>query len=120
MTEQILFYKLKGWQPWDVAIRNTYSAGRYASVSTRAYTVIAGSADEACSVVLHNATAILDDFLTKKTRNNRRILPAKTAMPITARAIAGVQDSSIICSGVRNFFTPDGIMCFKIINYNIA
>lgn len=101
-----------GWKVWEVSILNNYYNGKYADYTSRVYPVVASSADEAKQVVLQNAEAILQDLLTKKSQNGKKILPRGTALPITEKLIVNVEDGTLrhkrTTSMPKPFFTPDG------------
>ena len=101
-----------GWKVWEVSILNNYYNGKYADYTSRVYPVVASSADESKQVVLQNAEAILQDLLTKKSQNGKKILPRGSALPITEKLIVNVEDGTLrykrTTSMPKPFFTPDG------------
>lgn len=79
---------------WEVWIKNNYYDGKYPNYSAMQYPVAASSKEEAVQVVLKHADYILKDLLSKKS-NGKKILPKKTALPITKDSISEVVDSTI-------------------------
>lgn len=91
-------------QVWEVTIWNNYYRNKYADWSPRPYPVLATSADEAKQVVLQHADEILKDLLSKKLQNGKRVLPPRSALPITDKLIGRVEDGTV--KGKRSTYKP--------------
>lgn len=87
LQEQDERQELRGW---SVLIKNNYYTGKYPEYSTRPYTVIARSANEARQIVLDNADMILDELKTKRFHDGRLVLPKSNALPITDDRIGNI------------------------------
>lgn len=107
------FSALKDWQVWEVPIWNNYYRGKYADYSPRNYPVIASSPEEAKEVVLANADAILQQILKLKLHNGKRVLPPRSALPITADRLGPIKDGTEVGRRTTGrptpMFTPDGV-----------
>jgi hypothetical protein len=91
-------------QVWEVTIWNNYYRNKYADWSPRPYPVLATSAEEAKQVVLQHADEILKDLLSKKLHNGKRVLPPRSALPITDKLIGRVEDGTV--KGKRSTYKP--------------
>ncbi len=91
-------------QVWEVTIWNNYYRNKYADWSPRPYPVLATSAEEAKQVVLQHADEILKDLLSKKLQNGKRVLPPRSALPITDKLIGRVEDGTV--KGKRSTYKP--------------
>ncbi len=89
---------------WEVTIWNNYYRNKYADWSPRPYPVLATSAEEAKHVVLQHADEILKDLLSKKYSNGKRVLPPRSALPITDKLIGRVEDGTV--KGKRSTYKP--------------
>jgi len=87
---------LKGYQLWSVAIGNNYYNGRYADYGFRSYPVIARSEEEARNTVLEYADEILTDLLSKRYDEKRRMLPPRSALPITENRLGRAERKRLI------------------------
>jgi len=117
------FAALKGWQQWNVLIRNNFYNGRYPDYSARLYGVVASSPEEARQVVLDNADYVLKDLLSKKTPNGKRWLPPKSAVPIEDKRVGStdtVQPGSLTTMGFKTMLTPEGPKSMKFNNGQIV
>jgi hypothetical protein len=117
-------YKLKSLKSYQVVIMNNYYRGKYPDYSGRYYYVLARSPEEAKQVVLDNADAILQDLLSMKAHNGRKILPRNSAVRITADRIGDVRDGTehgrMSTAGFKRMFGPDGVMMVKLSNGAVA
>ena len=111
---------LRGYKTWQVWIKNNYYNGKYADYSARPYTVIASSADEAKQVVLDNADYILKALMSKKLPNGRRVLPPRSALPITDQEIGRIEDGTVkgkvttMGDKLSTYMSPQGPMKVKL------
>jgi len=113
--------EMKTWRVW---IMNNYYNGKYPDYSARPYTVVASSKEEARKVVLDNADEVLKDLLSRRFPSSggigtgRRILPPKSALPITADRIGQIEDGTIkgklTTAKPKMFFTPTGKQEFMV------
>ena len=78
--EDTFMSALKGLRSWQVVIMNNFYRGKYSDYSGRYYYVLATSPEEAKQVVLDNADAILQDLLSMKSVNGKKILPRGSAI----------------------------------------
>jgi len=103
---------------WQVVIFNNYYAGKYSDYRGRYYYVLARNADEAKQVVLDNADGILQDILSMKSHNGKRILPPSKAVPITSGRIGKIEDGTVAgrmsTAGYKKMFGPQGLMMVKL------
>lgn len=99
---------LKGLRLWDVNILNNYYKGKYADYSARPFPVLASSASEAEQVVLDNADEILQKLLSMKLSTGKRLLPPKSALPITHERLGEVKPSTRTSMGSVKYFSPQG------------
>jgi hypothetical protein len=99
---------------WSVNIMNNYYDGKYADYHARVYRAIASSEEEARKVVLDNADAILKRILAKKLPNGKRVLPPKSALPITDEEIRLIKPTSMPPGWSGEFFTPYGLRVITI------
>ena len=111
MNHIALIAALKNYQLWDVAIGNNYYNGRYADYGFRQYPVIAGSAAEAGFTVLKYADEMLAHLKTQKYNDKRKMLPPRSALPITEQRIGRI-DQKIIRSTAngrwKRVLSPEG------------
>lgn len=114
------FASLKDWQVWDVRVSNNYYAGKYADYGPRLYSVVAGSEEEARKVVLANADYVLQDLLSRKLQNGKRVLPRGSALPIEEKRVGKAQPGSITTVGFKEMLTPQGPMKLKFSNGQIV
>lgn len=107
---------LKGLDLYTVYIKNNYYNGKYPDYTSRPYMVVASSEEEAKQVVLNNADAILKDLLSKKLPGGKRVLPPRSALPITADEIGRVEQNGrgLTTFKPKTFFTPDGPQSFSV------
>jgi hypothetical protein len=107
-----------GLKSWQVMIMNNYYNGKYPDYSGRIYYVVATSLEEARQVVLDNADGILQDILTKKLHNGRRVLPPGSAVPITPDRVGRIKDGTVAgrmgTAGYKKMFGPQGPMMVKL------
>jgi hypothetical protein len=105
---------------WQVVIMNNYYRGKYSDYSGRYYYVLASSPQEAKQVVLDNADGILQDLLSMKSQNGRKILPRSSAVRITADRIGKIEDGTVSgrmsTTRYRPMFSPQGVMMVKLTN----
>lgn len=111
---------LKGWQEWNVVIMNNYYAGKYADYGARLYSVVAGSPEEAKKVVLDNADYVLQDLLSRKLQNGKKVLPRGSALPVEAKRIGDAKPGSLTTWGFKKMLTPEGPMSLKFSNGQIV
>lgn len=118
------FNLLKGLKSWQVVIMNNYYRGKYADYSGRYYYVLATSPEQARQVVLDNADAILQDLLSMKSVNGKKILPRGSAVRITADRIGDIRDGTeagrMTTAGFKRMFGPQGPMMVKLNNGAVA
>lgn len=123
-SPEATFNTLKGLKTWQVVIMNNYYRGKYADYSGRYYYVLASSPEEAEKVVLKNADAILQDLLSMKSVNGRKILPRGSALRITADRIGEIRDGTehgrMSTAGFKKMYSPQGPMMVKLTNGAIA
>lgn len=117
-AEDTFVSALKGLKSWQVVIMNNYYAGKYTDYRGRYYYVIASSADEARQVVINNADAILQDLLSMKTHQGKKILPRGSAIAITDKRIGDIKDGTeagrMTTAGFKKMFGPQGPMMVKL------
>jgi hypothetical protein len=118
--EDAFMSKLGGLKSWQVVIMNNYYRGKYSDYSGRYYYVLASSPEEAKQVVLDNADAILQDLLSMKGQNGKKILPRGSAVRITADRIGKVEDGTVAgrmsTTRFKPMFSPQGVMMVKLAN----
>ena len=123
-SPEATFNVLKGLKSWQVVIMNNYYRGKYSDYSGRYYYVLASSPEEAKQVVLDNADAILQDLLSMKSVNGKKILPRGSALRITADRIGEIRDGTeagrMTTMGYKKMFGPQGPMMVKLANGAIA
>lgn len=123
-SPETTFNTLKGLKSWQVVIMNNYYRGKYSDYSGRYYYVLASSPEEAKQVVLDNADAILQDLLSMKSVNGKKILPRGSAVRITADRIGEIKDGTeagrMTTMGYKKMFGPQGPMMVKLNNGAIA
>lgn len=123
-SPEATFNALKGLTSWQVVIMNNYYRGKYADYSGRYYYVLATSPEQARQVVLDNADAILQDLLSMKSVNGKKILPRGSAVRITADRIGDIRDGTeagrMTTAGFKKMFSPQGPMMVKLANGAIA
>lgn len=122
--EDAFMSKLSGLKSWQVVIMNNYYRGKYSDYSGRYYYVLASSADEARQVVLDNADAILQDLLSMKSQNGKKILPRGSAVRITADRIGKIEDGTVAgrmtTAAYKKMFGPQGVMMVKLANGEVV
>ena len=111
---------LKGLRLWDVKILNNYYTGKYADYSARPFPVLASSASEAEQVVLDNADEILQKLLSMKLSTGKRLLPPKSAIPITYERLGQVKPSTRTSMGMVKYFSPQGPVMAQVENGQIV
>lgn len=123
-SPEATFNALKGLKTWQVVIMNNYYRGKYSDYSGRYYYVLAASPEQAQQVVLDNADAILQDLLSMKSVNGKKILPRGSALRITADRIGEIRDGTehgrMTTAGFKKMFGPQGPMMVKLANGAIA
>jgi hypothetical protein len=123
-SPETTFNALKGLKSWQVVIMNNYYRGKYSDYSGRYYYVLATSPEEARQVVLDNADAILQDLLSMKSANGKKILPRGSAIAITDKRIGDIRDGTeagrMTTAGFKRMFGPQGPMMVKLTNGAIA
>ena len=123
-SPEATFNALKGLKTWQVVIMNNYYRGKYSDYSGRYYYVLATSPEQARQVVLGNADAILQDLLSMKSVNGKKILPRGSALRITADRIGEIRDGTeagrMTTMGYKKMFGPQGPMMVKLNNGAIA
>jgi hypothetical protein len=116
--EDAFVSKLSGLKSWQVVIMNNYYRGKYSDYSGRYYYVLATSPEEARQVVLDNADAILQDLLSMKSVNGKKILPRGSAIAITDKRIGEIKDGTeagrMTTAGFKRMFGPQGPMMVKL------
>lgn len=116
--EDTFMSALKGLKTWQVVIMNNYYRGKYSDYSGRYYYVLATSPEEAKQVVLDNADAILQDLLSMKSHNGKKILPRGSAVRITPERIGAIKDGTeagrMSTAGYKKMFSPQGVMIVKL------
>jgi len=116
--EDTFMSALKGLKTWQVVIMNNYYRGKYSDYSGRYYYVLASSPEEARQVVLDNADAILQDLLSMKSVNGKKILPRGSAIAITDKRIGEIKDGTeagrMSTAGFKRMFGPQGPMMVKL------
>jgi hypothetical protein len=117
-AEDTFVSALKGLKSWQVTIFNNYYAGKYSDYRGRYYYVIASSPEEAKQVVLDNADGILQDLLSMKSHNGKKILPRGSAIAITDKRIGDIKDGTeagrMSTTGFKRMFGPQGPMMVKL------
>lgn len=117
-AEDAFVSALKGLKSWQVVIFNNYYAGKYTDYRGRYYYVLASSASEARQVVINNADAILQDLLSMKSANGKKILPRGSAIAITDKRIGEIKDGTeagrMTTAGYKRMFGPQGPMMVKL------
>ena len=117
-SPETTFNLLKGLKTWQVVLFNNYYAGKYSDYRGRYYYVLASSPEEARQVVLDNSDAILQDILSMKSQNGKKILPRGTALPITDKRIGEIKDGTeagrMSTMGFKRMFGPQGPMMVKL------
>lgn len=94
---------------WDVIIMNNYYSGRYYDYGPRKYPVLAHSAKEAKQVVLDNADDILEDLLSKRLHNKKRLVAKSHALDIEESNIGLVYPGRKITTYVpKLMYSPHG------------
>lgn len=123
-SPEATFNALKGLKTWQVVIMNNYYRGKYSDYSGRYYYVLATSPEQARQVVLDNADAILQDLLSMKSVNGKKILPRSSAIPITDKRIGEIRDGTeagrMTTAGFKKMFGPQGPMMVKLTNGAVA
>lgn len=103
---------------WQVVIMNNYYRGKYSDYSGRYYYVLASSPEEAKQVVMDNADGILQDLLSMKSHNGKKILPRGSAVRITPDRIGKIEDGTVAgrmsTSGYKKMFSPQGLVMAKL------
>ena len=116
--EDAFMSKLGGLKSWQVVIMNNYYRGKYSDYSGRYYYVLASSPEEAKQVVLDNADAILQDLLSMKGQNGKKILPRGSAVRITPDRIGKIEDGTVAgrmsTAGYKKMYSPQGVMMVKL------
>lgn len=114
------FAALKDWQVWDVHVFNNYYRGKYADYGPRLYSVVAGSPEQARQVVIDNADYVLQDLLSRKLQNGKKVLPRGSALPIEEKRVGKATPGSITTVGLKKMLTPDGVQSYKFSNGKIV
>ena len=102
---------LRGYSLWSVAIGNNYYNGRYADYGFKSYPVIASSAEEAKSTVLRYADEILEDLLSKRYSEKRRMLPPRSALRITQNRLGRAEKKILLSTAAdrwKRVISPEG------------
>ena len=122
MNRLMTFAVLKNYQVWDVCIGNNYYNGKYADFSYRGYPVIAGSAEEARQTVLKYADSVLSDLKSKKYSSKRRMLPPRSALPVTEKYIGRVNQRILrnVTRGHKTILSPEGWVEVQLKNSQIT
>lgn len=123
MNRMMTFAALKGYALWDVNIGNNYYNGKYADYSYRQYPVIAGSAEEAKNTVLKYCDEVLADLKSKRYSSKRRMLPPRSALPVTERHLGTVEQRiirSTTPSGWKTILSPQGWLEVQLKNSKIT
>jgi hypothetical protein len=111
------------WQEWNVMIMNNFYSGKYPDYSARYYSVVASSPEEAREVVLSNTERVLKDLLARKTRDGKRVLPPKSALPVEDKRVGGperIKPGSVTTMGFKEMLTPNGPMMLKFASGKIV
>lgn len=114
------FAALKDWQVWNVHVYNNYYRGKYADYGPRPYSVVAGSPEEARQVIINNPDYVLQDLLSRKLQNGKKILPRGSALPVEEKRVGKAEPGSITTMGLKKMLTPDGVQSFKFTNGKIV
>lgn len=114
------FAALKDWQVWDVHVFNNFYRGKYADYGPRLYSVVAGSPDEARQVIINNPDYVLQDLLSRKLQNGKKVLPRGSALPIEDKRVGKAQPGTITTMALKKMLTPDGVQSFKFSNGKIV
>lgn len=118
--EMATFSALKDWRVWDVHVFNNYYRGKYADYGPRLYSVVASSPEEAREVVINNADYVLQDLLSRKLQNGKKVLPRGSALPIEDKRVGKAQPGTITTMGLKKMLSPDGVQSFKFTNGKIV
>jgi hypothetical protein len=118
--EMSTFAALKDWQVWNVHVFNNFYRGKYADYGPRLYSVVAGSPEQARQVVIDNAEYVLQDLLSRKLQNGKRVLPRQSALPIEEKRVGKAEPGSITTMALKKMLTPDGVQSFKFSNGKIV
>jgi len=118
--EMSTFAALKDWRVWDVRVFNNYYRGKYADYGPRLYSVVASSPEEARQVVINNADYVLQDLLSRKLQNGKKVLPRGSALPVEEKRVGQADPGTITTMGLKKMLTPDGVQSFKFTNGKIV
>ena len=118
--EMSTFAALKDWRVWDVRVFNNYYRGKYADYGPRLYSVVASSPEEARQVVINNADYVLQDLLSRKLQNGKKVLPRGSALPIEEKRVGKADPGTISTMAFKKMLTPDGVQSFKFTNGKIV
>lgn len=123
-SPEATFNALKGLKSWQVMILNNFYNGKYPDYSGRTYYVLATSPEEARQVVLDNADGILQDLLSMKSHNGKKILPRNSAVRITPERVIRIKDGTehgrMSTAGFKKMYGPQGPMMVKLSNGAVA
>jgi hypothetical protein len=118
--EMATFSALKDWRVWDVHVFNNFYRGKYADYGPRLYSVVASSPDEARQVVIDNADYVLQDLLSRKLQNGKKVLPRGSALPIEDKRVGKAEPGTITTMAFKKMLSPDGVQSFKFTNGKIV
>jgi len=112
--------QLSGLQQWDVMVMNNFYGGKYPDYSARYYSVVASSPEEARQVVVDNADYVLQDLLSRKLQNGKKVLPRGSALPIEDKRVGKAKPGSLTTVGFKKMLSPDGVKSFKFASGKIV
>jgi len=107
-------------QVWDVHVFNNFYRGKYADYGPRLYSVVASSPEEARQVVINNPDYVLQDLLSRKLQNGKKVLPRGSALPVEEKRVGKAQPGTITTMALKKMLTPDGVQSFKFTNGKIV
>jgi hypothetical protein len=112
--------QLSGLQQWDVMVMNNFYGGKYPDYSARYYSVVAASPEEARQVVVDNADYVLQDLLSRKLQNGKKVLPRGSALPIEDKRVGKAKPGTLTTMGFKKMLSPDGVKSFKFASGKIV
>jgi hypothetical protein len=112
--------QLSGLQQWDVMVMNNFYSGKYPDYSARYYSVVASSPEEARQVVVDNADYVLQDLLSRKLQNGKKVLPRGSALPIEDKRVGKAKPGTLTTMGFKKMLSPDGVKSFKFASGKIV
>ena len=82
--------------------------------------MVASSPEEARQVVINNADYVLQDLLSRKLQNGKKVLPRGSALPVEEKRVGKADPGTITTMGLKKMLTPDGVQSFKFTNGKIV